>query len=122
MNLVVQDIFFSETAHFADVVLPASPSLEKDGTFVNTERRIQRLYKVFEPLGLMGMGRAMMEPNVTLALGSMINFLRGMGEGIRQAEVSLAKGEALVSYDEKAASLIDFQQAIRDLGYEVALK
>ncbi|GEB31455.1 heavy metal-associated domain-containing protein [Brevibacillus sp. FSL K6-0770] len=42
--------------------------------------------------------------------------------GIRQAEVSLAKGEALVSYDEKAASLIDFQQAIRDLGYEVALK
>lgn len=48
---VVQDIFFSKTAHFADVVLPASPSLEKDGTFVNTERRIQRLYQVFEPLG-----------------------------------------------------------------------
>ncbi len=48
---VVQDIFFSETCKFADVVLPASPSLEKDGTFVNTERRIQRLYQVFEPLG-----------------------------------------------------------------------
>ncbi|MFS0553745.1 formate dehydrogenase subunit alpha [Brevibacillus sp. 179-C9.3 HS] len=48
---VVQDIFFTKTAHFADVVLPASPSLEKDGTFVNTERRIQRLHKVFEPLG-----------------------------------------------------------------------
>ncbi|MDR7316466.1 formate dehydrogenase subunit alpha [Brevibacillus nitrificans] len=48
---VVQDIFFSKTAQFADVVLPASPSLEKDGTFVNTERRIQRLHKVFEPLG-----------------------------------------------------------------------
>lgn len=48
---VVQDIFFSETCRFADVVLPACPSLEKDGTFVNTERRIQRLYKVFEPLG-----------------------------------------------------------------------
>ncbi len=49
--LVVQDVAFSETAHFADVVLPASPSLEKEGTFVNTERRIQRLYRAFEPLG-----------------------------------------------------------------------
>jgi formate dehydrogenase major subunit len=48
---VVQDIFFSETCRFADVVLPASPSLEKEGTFTNTERRIQRLYQVFEPLG-----------------------------------------------------------------------
>ncbi|KON87668.1 oxidoreductase [Sporosarcina globispora] len=48
---VVQDIFLSRTAEFADVVLPASPSLEKEGTFTNTERRIQRLYKVFEPLG-----------------------------------------------------------------------
>jgi formate dehydrogenase major subunit len=48
--LVVQDIFFSATCRFADVVLPASPSLEKEGTFTNTERRIQRLYQVFEPL------------------------------------------------------------------------
>lgn len=47
---VVQDIFFSETCRFADVVLPAAPSLEKEGTFTNTERRIQRLYQVFEPL------------------------------------------------------------------------
>ncbi|MDP4162148.1 MAG: formate dehydrogenase subunit alpha [Bacillota bacterium] len=48
---VVQDIFFSKTAQFADVILPAAPSLEKDGTFTNTERRIQRFHKVFEPLG-----------------------------------------------------------------------
>jgi formate dehydrogenase major subunit len=48
---VVQDIFFSQTCRFADVVFPASPSLEKDGTFTNTERRIQRLYQVWEPLG-----------------------------------------------------------------------
>src|SRR5699024_6296554 len=46
----VQDIFFSTTCEFADIVLPASPSFEKDGTFVNTERRFQRLYKVFDPL------------------------------------------------------------------------
>jgi formate dehydrogenase major subunit len=48
---VVQDIFFSETCRFADVVLPASPSLEKEGTFTNTERRIQRLYQALPPLG-----------------------------------------------------------------------
>jgi formate dehydrogenase major subunit len=49
--LVVQDVNLSETARYADVILPASPSLEKDGTFTSTERRIQRLYKTFEPLG-----------------------------------------------------------------------
>ena len=48
---VVQDIFFTETCRYADVVFPAAPALEKDGTFVSTERRIQRLYKVWEPLG-----------------------------------------------------------------------
>jgi len=47
---VVQDIFFSATCKFADVILPACPSLEKDGTFTSTERRIQRLYQVFEPI------------------------------------------------------------------------
>ncbi len=47
---VVQEVFFSYTCRFADVVLPASPSLEKEGTFTSTERRIQRLYQVFEPL------------------------------------------------------------------------
>ena len=49
--LVVQDCNFSETAKFADVVLPASPSLEKEGTFTSTERRIQRLYRALAPLG-----------------------------------------------------------------------
>ena len=48
---VVQEIFFTETCRFADVILPASPSLEKEGTFTSTERRIQRLYRVLEPLG-----------------------------------------------------------------------
>jgi formate dehydrogenase major subunit len=47
---VVQDIFFTETSRYADVILPACPSLEKEGTFTSTERRIQRLYRVFEPL------------------------------------------------------------------------
>jgi formate dehydrogenase major subunit/formate dehydrogenase alpha subunit len=49
--LVVQDIFLSETAQFADVVLPAASFAEKDGTFTNTERRIQRVRKALDPPG-----------------------------------------------------------------------
>jgi len=49
--MVVQDEFLTFTATYADVVLPASPSLEKDGTFTNTERRVQRLYKALDSLG-----------------------------------------------------------------------
>ncbi len=49
--LVVQDLFLTRTAEFADVVLPVAASLEKEGTFVSTERRLQRLYRALEPLG-----------------------------------------------------------------------
>jgi len=47
--LVVQDIFMTETAAMADVILPATCAFEKDGTFTNTERRVQRVRKVVEP-------------------------------------------------------------------------
>jgi formate dehydrogenase alpha subunit len=49
--LVVQDIFLSETARLADVVLPGVSFAEKDGTFTNTERRVQRVRKAIEPIG-----------------------------------------------------------------------
>ena len=49
--LVVQDIFLHETAQVADVVLPATTFAEKDGTFTNSERRVQRVRKVIEPVG-----------------------------------------------------------------------
>ena len=49
--LVVQDIFLTETAKHADVVLPAACYAEKDGTFTNTERRVQRVRKAVEPPG-----------------------------------------------------------------------
>lgn len=49
--LVVQDIFLTETAMFADVVLPGASFAEKDGTFTNTERRVQRVRKAIEPIG-----------------------------------------------------------------------
>lgn len=46
--LVVQDLFMSETAKFADVIFPASSYAEKDGTFTNTERRVQRVRKAVD--------------------------------------------------------------------------
>jgi formate dehydrogenase major subunit/formate dehydrogenase alpha subunit len=49
--LVVQDIFLTETAKLADVVLPSACFAEKDGTFSNTERRVQRVRKAVEPPG-----------------------------------------------------------------------
>ncbi len=48
--LVVQDIFLTPTARLADVVLPATSYLEKDGTFTNTERRVQLVREVLSPL------------------------------------------------------------------------
>ncbi|MBC7333006.1 MAG: formate dehydrogenase subunit alpha [Actinobacteria bacterium] len=49
--LVVQDIFLTETGEFADVILPGACFAEKNGTFTNTERRIQRVRKALEPPG-----------------------------------------------------------------------
>jgi formate dehydrogenase major subunit len=49
--LIVQDLFMNETARFAKVFLPACSSFEKDGTFMNSERRIQRVRKVIAPTG-----------------------------------------------------------------------
>jgi formate dehydrogenase major subunit len=49
--LVVQDIFLTETAQRADVVLPAASFAERNGTFTNTERRVQRVRKGVEPPG-----------------------------------------------------------------------
>ncbi|OPY74279.1 MAG: Formate dehydrogenase H [Syntrophorhabdus sp. PtaU1.Bin058] len=49
--LVVQDIFFTETARYADVVLPASAFIEKKGTITNTERRVQPMHRVLPSWG-----------------------------------------------------------------------
>jgi formate dehydrogenase alpha subunit len=49
--LIVQDLFLTETAQLADVVLPAASFAEKDGTFTNTERRVQRVRKAIDPVG-----------------------------------------------------------------------
>lgn len=49
--LVMQDIFLNETSEYADVVLPATAYAEKEGTFTNTERRVQRVRKILDAPG-----------------------------------------------------------------------
>ncbi len=49
--LVLQDAFMNETARYADVILPAAIFAEKEGTFTNSERRVQRVRKAVEPPG-----------------------------------------------------------------------
>jgi formate dehydrogenase major subunit len=66
--VVIQDIFLNETAKYAHVFLPGASFLEKDGTFTNAERRINRVRKVMPPLG----GFADWE--VTIALSNALGF------------------------------------------------
>ena len=61
--VVVQDLFLNETANYAHVFLPGATFLEKDGTFTNAERRIQRVRKVMTPKS----GKADWEITVDLA-------------------------------------------------------
>ena len=49
--LVCQDLFINETGRYADVFLPSASWAEKDGTYTNTDRRVQRVRKAFEPRG-----------------------------------------------------------------------
>ncbi len=49
--LVIQDLFFTETCYLADVIFPAASFAEKEGTFTNTERRVQRVRQAVQPPG-----------------------------------------------------------------------
>lgn len=49
--LIVQDIFLTDTAEYADIILPSASFAEKDGTFTSTERRVERIRKVISPPG-----------------------------------------------------------------------
>ncbi|MBR9885436.1 MAG: formate dehydrogenase subunit alpha [Oceanospirillales bacterium] len=66
--LIVQDIFLNETAKFAHVLLPGSTFLEKNGTFTNAERRINRVRKVMPPIA----GKEDWE--VTVALANALDY------------------------------------------------
>ncbi len=66
--IVVQDLFLNETANFAHVFLPGSSFLEKDGTFTNAERRINRVRKVMAPR------QGMEDWQITIALSEAMGF------------------------------------------------
>jgi len=74
--LVVQDIFLSESAQLAHVVLPAAASLEKDGTFTNTERRVQHLHPITPPPG-----EALPDWQITGAIGEKLDAALGRTPG-----------------------------------------
>jgi len=67
--LIVQDIFRTETVRMADVVFAAATSAEKQGTFTNSERRVQLLHKAVEPPG-----RAMQDWQITCKLASALGY------------------------------------------------
>ncbi|HEY0205542.1 MAG TPA: formate dehydrogenase subunit alpha [Acetobacteraceae bacterium] len=71
--VVVQDIFLNETAKYAHVFLPGSSFLEKDGTFTNAERRINRVRKVMSPLG------GLADWEATMALSNALGFPMSYG-------------------------------------------
>src|SRR6202035_2058856 len=69
---VVQDLFLNETANYAHVFLPGSTFLEKDGTYTNAERRIQRVRKVMEPRN--GLADWQITERLSNALGYPMNY------------------------------------------------
>ena len=71
--LIVHDLFFNETAKYAHLVLPGASFVEKDGTFTNGERRIQRVRKVVEPpAGIKSDWEAICE--VATAMGTPMSY------------------------------------------------
>ena len=93
--LVVQDIFPSETAFMAHVLLPAASSLEKDGTFTNSERRVQRVRKVINPPG-----EALPDWQITAAIAKQVADKLGKEASAKRWSFS----DVAAIFDELAAS------------------
>lgn len=92
--LVVQELFLTETAEYADIILPGASFVEKDGTFTNTERRVQRVRKAIEPLP----GRADWETIAAMStrVGYAMNY--NSAEEIFDEMASLTPSYAGMSY------------------------
>jgi formate dehydrogenase major subunit/formate dehydrogenase alpha subunit len=92
--LVVQDIFLSETAALADVVLPVASFVEKDGTFTNTERRVQLVRRAIPTPG-----QALADWEVIMALAQRLLGLRTSGDSDGRPEGSHAGWDYLSPAD-----------------------
>jgi formate dehydrogenase major subunit len=94
--LVVQDIFLTETAEFADVVLPATSFLEKEGTYTNTDRRVQIGRKVVDPPG-----QARPDWEVICDIGNRIGLEMDYGHPreVFEEMVALSPAYAGLTYD-----------------------
>ncbi len=88
--VIVQDIFMTETARLADVVLPASSFVEKDGTFTNTERRVQRVRKALDPPG-----NALPDLEIIAELARRVGERLAAQSPVAQAAVASQRGRAV---------------------------
>jgi len=88
--LIVQDIFMTETASLADVVLPSACFAEKDGTFTNTERRVQRVRKAVE-----APGEAKADWEIVAAISSKLGYPMAYGSA---AEIMAEINQVTPSY------------------------
>ena len=91
--LVVQDIFLTETARLADVVLPAACFAEKNGTFTNTERRVQRVRKAVSPPG-----GAWNDARIVCAIAAKMGTTLIAGDGKKEQSVFEEIAQVTPSY------------------------
>ena len=94
--LVVQDIFLTETAEFADVILPATTFFEKSGTYTNTDRRVQVGRKVLQPPG-----GARQDWEITCEIGARMGYPMEYSspEDVFSEFTALAPSYAGLTYD-----------------------
>ena len=107
--LVVQDIFLTETAKLANVILPASSWAEKDGTFTNTEGKMQNVYKIVNPAG-QAVPDWMILKNLALSMGSDL--------GIR----NLSSLQEEIKADLPASSAVETKKSFNPVDYAPAVE